>query len=806
MARIDLLTLDVPRLGGQDWNVSFQWEPESRADAQRPWACVIHIASRSITTAAQRDSIWCVAVELERVLALRTPLPEPGIERAYWYLKGICRCYFQRFEEAVRRQKGSPQPFVLGLDDDHFFLAREDEPEPERITREVTGFMVEAGRLQRSASAGSRPIATAPFLPEPREWPLVEPELRDAMTPTEQAAYRALREFYSAWHELRGVGARPPEEAASSVERIQEIIGLGVHALAAVEEWRHLALDSLLARLDEAELARLSAYLLELDGWTVNLEVSLQGRARADILAEDSEGRRLVAECKTAAPDLSRLQEAALQLSGYQKLAEADQAVLVTSSLVDPPSEVLAPLGIGLWDRRILRRKILRDPRAAAFLNELTGPPKTRQAGQLQVLELRLENFRGVSDMSIRLDATQTTIFVGRNGTGKTTMLEAVAKGLSWLTQRVANPSAKGLTFRPEEIKNGTRDATIVLRARVEGTETSWSLVATEPGVRRVRRPDLTGLRAPITGMQRALEAEPTTSLPIAVLYPVNRAVIEVPLRIRKRHEFGQLAAYADAWTTAEGRNFRLFFEWFRLREDIENERRVGGDPGYRDPQIEAVRQAIYALMPEFADLRIQRAPQRMLIDKQVAGHRERVIVNQLSDGEKCLLAMVGDLARRLAIANPGLEQPLHGSGVVLIDEIDLHLHPRWQREIVSGLERTFPNCQFILTTHSPQVLSQVRENAVVLLGQGERGIEVLARSGVYGWDTNRILEELMETSPRPPEVQHALNEYFALINAGRVDEAKGLRTRLEREIGQDEPSFKKADVLLRYRERVAGS
>lgn len=79
--------------------------------------------------------------------------------------------------------------------------------------------------------------------------------------------------------------------------------------------------------------------------------------------------------------------------------------------------------------------------------------------------------------------------------------------------------------------------------------------------------------------------------------------------------------------------------------------------------------------------------------------------VLQLSDGEKCTLALFGDIARRLAIANPSLDDPLQGDGVVLIDELELHMHTSWQRKVISMLKKTFPNIQFIITTHSPQIL-----------------------------------------------------------------------------------------------------
>jgi len=218
-------------------------------------------------------------------------------------------------------------------------------------------------------------------------------------------------------------------------------------------------------------------------------------------------------------------------------------------------------------------------------------------------------------------------------------------------------------------------------------------------------------------------------NLPLAIYYPVNRSVLDVPLRIRKRHDFDQLAAYDQA-LTGKRNDFRVFFEWFRNREDIENEIRLEHQT-YRDRQLEAVRQAIKKLLPYFSELRVRRQPLRMTVRK---GDKE-LIINQLSDGEKCLIAMVGDLARRLAIANPSLDYPLQGSGVVLIDEIDLHLHPSWQRMIVPALIRTFPNCQFILTTHSPQIIGHVRPDSIFKLKRINDKIEVSHPEASYGLD-----------------------------------------------------------------------
>lgn len=151
--------------------------------------------------------------------------------------------------------------------------------------------------------------------------------------------------------------------------------------------------------------------------------------------------------------------------------------------------------------------------------------------------------------------------------------------------------------------------------------------------------------------------------------------------------------------------DFRRFFEWFREREDSENEQSFARCSkkildalddndiarnkvselmqSSKDRQLTAVRNAIASFMPNFTNLRVRRKPRlHMSIDKD----GETLNVLQLSQGEKSLMALVGDIARRLAMMNPALENPLHGDGIVLIDEVDMHLHPTWQRSIIERL------------------------------------------------------------------------------------------------------------------------
>ena len=146
----------------------------------------------------------------------------------------------------------------------------------------------------------------------------------------------------------------------------------------------------------------------------------------------------------------------------------------------------------------------------------------------------------------------------------------------------------------------------------------------------------------------------------------------------------------------------------------------------------------------------------------------ETLDLSQLSDGERSFLAMICDLGRRLALANPRLENPLYGSGVVLIDELELHLHPKWQRQIVHKLTTTFPRCQFIATTHSPQVVASVEPDQVLLLAPS--GVIHPDRS--LGMDSNWILRHLMEADDRPEDAMAAIQSVENLIAKGTFEEA----------------------------------
>ena len=213
---------------------------------------------------------------------------------------------------------------------------------------------------------------------------------------------------------------------------------------------------------------------------------------------------------------------------------------------------------------------------------------------------------------------------------------------------------------------------------------------------------------------------------------------------------------------------FDRFMSWFKDREDVENEQRVsGGDLTIQDPQLRAIREAVAELMPGFTKLRIQRSPRPVMVVTK-AGTQLRL--DQLSDGERNLIALTGELARRMAIAAPQSESPRELESVVLIDEIEQHLHPGLQREVLPRLRRAFPNVQFIVTTHSPQVLSTAPRDAIVAV---DNFTAHRLDQGAEGRDSNAILGEVFHVPRRPTRQMEQVEAVRRLIDEEQLDEAR---------------------------------
>jgi predicted ATP-binding protein involved in virulence len=408
----------------------------------------------------------------------------------------------------------------------------------------------------------------------------------------------------------------------------------------------------------------------------------------------------------------------------------------------------------------------------------------------MRVTNLFIRNFRGIEDLALYFSA-QTTVLVGINGSCKSTILECLAMLLSYSTLSFHNNPRWGIGAA--DIRSGHTEATMEMTVNFNGNDYRT--------VMNIRTEDwdfdCSNLDSEI---EKDLEFNPGAGLPIAVFYPVSRYVSEIPAGPVEKHAFPQIRAYEGAFAN-ERVDFKTFFEWFRIRQDLENEQRAE-NLDYQDPQLHAVRRAIEAMLPGFGGLRFRRAPARMVIYKDYKGEREtELLVSQMSDGEKSVLSTVGDIARRLAIANSGTGDPLLGRGTVLLDEIALHLHPAWQRRAVRDLEGVFPNCQFIVTTHSPQVLTHVKPKSIYLLKPAPEGVTAYRPTSSLGTITNSILEELMGVPDRSKEIRQDMERYFRLVDTGQTQEAAIWRKRLEETFAEEDEEFAAAEVPIRRKE-----
>lgn len=449
----------------------------------------------------------------------------------------------------------------------------------------------------------------------------------------------------------------------------------------------------------------------------------------------------------------------------------------------------------------------------------------------MEIKSFNLNNLGRFKEMGADLAPTDEavsniTVFIGNNGAGKTSILKALATSLSWFVARLRSEKGNGSPIPEDVILKGNSSASISVILSDDNHPSinlheednhlyKWTLARTVKGKKAQFNSELSAASRLADKYRTHLTDDEDASIPLIAFYPVERVVLDIPLKIKERHNFLQLDGYDNSLN--QGVDFRRFFEWFREREDSENETGIPQDvldnllakfeqnseiwlklqshmASSRDRQLTAVRTAISNFMPGFSNLRVRRKPRlHMSIDK----NGETLNVLQLSQGEKSLMALVGDIARRLAMMNPGLENPLNGDGIILIDEVDMHLHPSWQRSIIKRLTETFSNCQFILTTHSPLVISDYKHVLVYSLDNGE----LIQIPSQYGQDANTVLLDVMDTDIRNETISKSINDLLDFIQEKKLEQAKSLLSQLEGELPDNNLELIKARLLLRRQE-----
>ena len=380
--------------------------------------------------------------------------------------------------------------------------------------------------------------------------------------------------------------------------------------------------------------------------------------------------------------------------------------------------------------------------------------------GVMKIASIRIENFRNIQFLDIKC-GSRYNVFAGENGAGKSTVINATKILLSWLVARIRNPKGRGISIADKDITKGTNYCMLQIELS-DGT--SWQLTKQKNSDRTKAQHYTLLQQMNVLANEIAEKADLQNTecqVPIFAVYGVNRAVNEIPLRLKKKHRLSPLDVYSQL--DAES-SFRTFFEWYREREDIDNANYRYEETFTPDIQLTTVKKAVESVLPNYHNLRVKRNPMSMTLNKDGV----EFDIKELSDGEKCYISLVADIARLLAMANPGLKNPLDGNGVVLIDEIDLHLHPQWQSQVLSSIVKVFPNCQFFFTTHSPFVVSNIRKEASCKMFLMQDGKPSEVDDNLYGQKVSDILTNVFNVeSLRNPETHSYLNSIWSSLSKG---------------------------------------
>ncbi|MBK8245066.1 MAG: AAA family ATPase [Saprospiraceae bacterium] len=406
----------------------------------------------------------------------------------------------------------------------------------------------------------------------------------------------------------------------------------------------------------------------------------------------------------------------------------------------------------------------------------------------MKIKKLILENFKQFSSIEIDFPDSNVVVLIGNNGAGKTTLLDAISLCFTHFTgELISNTEAYDIDswFLTDYITFGANysKATVLFNLNFPPESQFY---ASEEQINRIsitkerNSPGFNFEKTPKNFVNRIKERiikSKLSNIPILANYNVNRTcTIEFSKKAEKKTYDEKLNAYQGAMNIILP-SFDSFEKWFIKQVISENATKVAKkNLDYKLQSLENVRNAFNRFMKEiapeiFSELRIESDSNNIIDFSQdiienlyINKNSTSMKVNLLSSGERMIIGLVCDIARRLTIANENSENALDGQGIVLIDELELHLHPNWQRTIVSALTSTFINIQFIFTSHSPLVLSGMKRENIIMLNNGEI-IPYEELPDIYSATADEILEKILLAENAIDDYRIQKKEIDALFN-----------------------------------------
>lgn len=397
---------------------------------------------------------------------------------------------------------------------------------------------------------------------------------------------------------------------------------------------------------------------------------------------------------------------------------------------------------------------------------------------------VHLKNYKAVKDLEIDFKAG-INLLIGDNGAGKTSVLEGIATGLSGLFVNVAGVNTRNIVKEDVRVvvePVGDSSTSVVYcepistgcSLRVDRDSIfSWNRVKEELASTHTKMDDKS-----VCAWMKKRTNQPDASLPLISFQSAARA-----WRVR-RGDFGtELKKKLDDRRCGyigcldSSMDVKSIQQWCMKQEVL------AVNKGKKIGEYETFKSIISAFMMEINELdklpEIYYSPQfGELVYRDC---REEMAVSKLSAGYQSLLWMIMDLAYRVCLLNPGLRDRSLIEGVVLIDEVDMHLHPKWQWNIVRALRTTFKKVQFVIATHSPIVISSAEEANLILLDERQ---EVTYLPGCYGYAVEDVLCYRQESVSRPKNVKMLIDQIDEAVEDERFEDAEEALAQLKRILG----------------------
>lgn len=413
---------------------------------------------------------------------------------------------------------------------------------------------------------------------------------------------------------------------------------------------------------------------------------------------------------------------------------------------------------------------------------------------------LHLQNFRCYAEAHFDFNPG-FNLLVGINGSGKTSLLKAIACAFTsfgnGLRAGAQGPDKHDMRFVIDKIDGKLRferKFPLVLKASGALADlTEWKTLLTSDQVPPL---DDLSVNLQVDELIQKISNGETITLPLLAFYQANRRLSgsHVSSESAAREQLSRFDGYLN-WFDAVA-DMRGFESWVisktleRMQSVIEGGASTGHD------ELAWVNEAIAIALPEASNLTYHLSLKSILVDIQ----GRTLLFNELSDGQRGLITLIADIARRMCVLNPHLGSDVFEktNGVVIIDELDVHLHPAWQRRVAPALKQAFPNVQFVAASHSPQVIGSLTPGEIILLNDGAAAHP----RTTYGLDSSSVLAEVMGVEQRDPAIEEGLSQLFTWLEGNDLAQAR-LQLDALKHKAPDLPEYARAEALITRKEAI---